>query len=128
MTESKKKPQGTRLGGKNISGKRAALSGKRGGKCWKIVCQKDNALWLNVNNLKYYCKKCAELLNFKAKSNGKQPACVEYECENKECNFYNTKYELSCCAWGLIDVRPIDCLNRQRKMMGLFVPDNWKDK
>lgn len=56
-----------------VCGKDPALKGVYGGNCNRQACQQPNATWYNKGSYKYYCQKCAHLIN----TNPGEPLCTE---------------------------------------------------
>lgn len=39
------------------------MKGEKGGNCNRTACQSPGAYWYNHSTLKYYCERCARMLN-----------------------------------------------------------------
>lgn len=51
-------------------------SGEYGKLCYRTACQKPDAVYYNVKTERYYCKRCADVINLQAAAKGFLPVCV----------------------------------------------------
>jgi len=60
------------------------LKGKRGGDCNVTQCQKPNAIMYNNGTHAWYCKSCAEDINFSCRHSDFFPLCIDEETKDEK--------------------------------------------